>query len=195
MGLGAPNRRQQNCSQTASQWLDRDPLFLDTETTGLDDHAEICEIAVLDADGTSLVDTLVRPTGPIPDGARQVHGITDDDVRDAPTFAEIAPWLRDVLDGREVVIYNADYDVRLLRQSAQALKLPRQTWNGPPTFRCAMRLYAEYHGDWNSSKRSYAWHKQHAAARALGLALPDDLHRARADAELCWRIVRKIAGS
>ena len=194
MGLGAPNRRQQNCSQTASQWLDRDPLFLDTETTGLDDHAEICEIAVLDADGTSLVDTLVRPTGPIPDGARQVHGITDDDVRDAPTFAEIAPWLRDVLDGREVVIYNADYDTRLLTQSARARRLPPQPWGCPPTFRCAMRLYAEFRGDWNPSRGSYAWQKQHAAARALGLALPDDLHRARADAELCRRIIQTMAG-
>ncbi|MFB6287159.1 MAG: 3'-5' exonuclease, partial [Candidatus Bipolaricaulia bacterium] len=66
MGRGSPNRHQQNCSQTARQWLDRAPLFLDTETTGIDERAEICEIAVVAADGTSLVDTLVRPTGPIP---------------------------------------------------------------------------------------------------------------------------------
>lgn len=186
--------RQATVRRWARQWLNRDPLFLDTETTGLENHAEICEIAVIDTDGTSLVDTLVRPTGSIPAGAQRVHGIGDDDVRDAPTFAELAPTLREILDGREVVIYNADYDTRLLTQSAQALQLPQQAWTRPPTFRCAMRLYAEYHGHWNPSKRSYAWHKQHAAARALGLALPDDLHRARADAELCRRIVHKLAG-
>lgn len=194
MARNSADSRQWNCSQTARQWLDWDPLFLDTETTGLENHAEICEIAVLDVDGAALVDTLVRPTQAIPDGARRVHGISDDDVRDAPTFAEVAPELREVLDGREVVVYNADYDTRLLTQSAQALRLPRQSWHCPPTFRCAMRLYAEYHGAWNSSKQSYAWHKQSAAARALGLALPNDLHRARADAELCRRIIHKMAG-
>ena len=194
MASHADADRQATVQRWARQWLDRDPLFLDTETTGLENHAEICEIAVLAADGSSLVDTLVRPTGPIPDGARGVHGISDNDVRDAPTFAEVAPWLRDVLDRREVVIYNADYDTRLLTQSAQARRLPPQSWGRPPTFRCAMRLYAEYHGAWNPSRGAYAWHKQHAAARALGLALPDDLHRARADAELCRRIVRKMAG-
>lgn len=194
MASRADADRQATVQRWARQWLDRDPLFLDTETTGIDNRAEICEIAVVGADGTSLVDTLVRPTGSIPSGAQQVHGITDDDVRDSPTFAEVAPSLREILDGREVVIYNADYDVRLMRQSAQALRLPRQTWNGPPTFRCAMRLYAEHHGDWNPSKQSYAWQKQHVAARALGLALPDDLHRARADAELCRRIVCALAG-
>jgi len=193
MARHSADSRQWNCSQTARQWLDRNPLFLDTETTGIDERAEICEIAVVAADGTSLVATLVRPTGPIPDGAQRVHGIADEDVRDAPTFGELAPTLRDVLDGREVVIYNADYDIRLLTQSAQARQLPRQSWDRPPTFHCAMRLYAEYHGDWDPSRQSYTWHKQGAAARALGLALPDDLHRARADAELCRRIVHAMA--
>lgn len=179
MGLGSSDHRRQNCCQTARQWLDHDPLFLDTETTGIDNHAEICEIAVLDADGTALVDTLVRPTQPISAGARQVHGITDDDVRDAPTFAEVAPTLQKILDDREVVVYNADYDVRLMRQSAQALRLPRQTWNSPPRFHCAMGLYAQFHGDWNPTRQSYAWQKQHVAARTLRLVPPDDLHRAR----------------
>ncbi len=194
MASYADQDRRANVGRRARQWLDRAPVFLDTETTGLDNRAEICEIAVVAADGTSLVDTLVRPTQSIPDGACRVHGITDDDVRGSPTFAEVAPWLREVLDGREVVIYNADYDVRLLRQSAQARRLPSQAWDQSPTFRCAMQLYAEYHGAWNRSKRAYAWHKQHVAAGALGLALPEDLHRARADAELCRRIIRKMAG-
>jgi uncharacterized protein YprB with RNaseH-like and TPR domain len=41
-------------------WLNSNPLFLDTETTGLDEHAEIVELAVVDGQGEALNNTLVR---------------------------------------------------------------------------------------------------------------------------------------
>lgn len=44
-------------------------VFLDTETTGLDGNAEIIDIALVDRDGAVLLDTLIRPTRPIPWGA------------------------------------------------------------------------------------------------------------------------------
>ena len=51
--------------QTARKWMKDDPLFLDTETTGLDGQAEICELSVIDAGGSVLMDTLIRPLQPI----------------------------------------------------------------------------------------------------------------------------------
>ena len=77
--------------QTARGWLKADPIFLDTETTGLDKYAELCEIAILDAAGHILMDTLVRPLTLISPEASAVHGIID---------RMVVNPLRNVLKGR-----------------------------------------------------------------------------------------------
>ena len=41
--------------------LDRDPVVIDTETTGVGSQAEVCEIAIVGRTGETVVDTLVRP--------------------------------------------------------------------------------------------------------------------------------------
>ena len=68
--------------EVALRWLAAQPVFLDTETTGLDNRAEICEIAVLDPEGCTLLDTLVKPRQPIPQAATDVHGISDTDAEE-----------------------------------------------------------------------------------------------------------------
>ena len=73
-------------TQTAKLWLDSDPLFLDTETTGLHDDAEIVDVAVIDITGRSVLSTLVRPAGVIPVAATRIHGITPEMVAGAPTM-------------------------------------------------------------------------------------------------------------
>ena len=50
----------------AQAHLARQPLYLDTETTGLGRSAEIVDICIVDDAGQVLVDTLVRPRFPIP---------------------------------------------------------------------------------------------------------------------------------
>ncbi|WP_264835543.1 hypothetical protein [Burkholderia cenocepacia] len=50
---------------TANERLAVDPLFIDTETNGLDHHAAIVGIAILDRAGTVLIDTLVKPAIPM----------------------------------------------------------------------------------------------------------------------------------
>lgn len=66
--------------------------MIDIETTGIDPAADATiEIASVDLvrDGgiTNAMDTLVRPTKPIPPGASAVHHIIDDDVAHAPLSA------------------------------------------------------------------------------------------------------------
>lgn len=79
-------------------------VILDTETTALDGHT--VEIAVIDAaTGRKLMGTLVNPDAPISDGARWVHGITDEMVTDARSFAKVLPRLRKVTEGRTVLAY------------------------------------------------------------------------------------------
>lgn len=84
-------------------------VILDTETTDLDGY--VVEIAVVDAaTGDTLLDTLVNPGCPIQPGARWVHGISDNDVSDAPRWAEVLPDLLRVTEGRTVLAYNASFD-------------------------------------------------------------------------------------
>lgn len=77
--------------------LSKPLAVFDLETTGTDPVTDrVVEIAVLklQPDGTEeLFESRVNPRRPIPFSATAVHGITDADVRDAPTFAEIAPNL------------------------------------------------------------------------------------------------------
>src|SRR5688500_1472663 len=130
-------------------------VVVDTETTGLDPSAEAVQIAVLSLAGELLLDTLVRPSGPIPWGASRVHGITDGQVAGAPTYAELHGDLARLLERRSVVAYNAAFDERILRQTAarHGLRAPRARWE------CAMRQYARWRNEWDERKGDYRWHK------------------------------------
>lgn len=175
--------------------LAQSPIYLDTETTGLDINSEIVDIAILDSDGTPLLDTLVRPTCSIPADVTAVHGITDTDVANAPTFGELLPALRDILECRALVIYNAAYDTRLIEQSCflNGHRLRFATF-ATARIECAMLDYASFYGE-IGKYGNYRWQSLANAARQQGLAIPDDLHRARADAELTRQLVIKVAGA
>ena len=86
--------------------------FIDIETTGLDaNDDEILEVAVLDADGTVILDTLVQPlrhqSWPV---AEAIHGISARDVRNAPILAELRAHIRQAVDGCLVVAYRAEFE-------------------------------------------------------------------------------------
>ena len=101
--------------------LDRPLVVFDLETTGTDPATDrIVEISGLRIapDGTRQVKTRrLDPERPIPAGATAVHGITDDDVRGAPTFRQIARSLLEWLDGADLAGFNIlRFDVPLLER-------------------------------------------------------------------------------
>jgi DNA polymerase-3 subunit epsilon len=182
-------------SQTkiAAEWLARDPIFLDTETTGLDAQAEVCDLAIVDANGQVLLNTLIRTVRPIPPEAYAIHGISDLDVVNAPAFAQVVDQLRGLLRERLVVVYNAAFDRQMLIQSHKAAKTPPKYLQAA-NFVCAMELYAAHYGAWNSYYHSYRWQTLDKAAQQCRLAWAGEAHRALADAEMCRRVVRHMAG-
>lgn len=177
--------------KTARKWLTEKPIFLDTETTGLGLSAEIVDLALIDSNGKTLINTLIKPTVPITCEASKVHHIKDSDVLDAPSFPNILKMLTKLCIHRRVLIYNASFDMRVLLQSAKAHN------RGLPLIgpNCVMKAYAQFYGDWNNSRSSYKWQTQTNAAKQLGLELPTDLHRAAADAMLCRSIVTAMAAT
>ena len=70
--------------------LERKPVFLDKETTGLGPTDEVVDVAVVGFDGEGSLNTLVKPKRIIQFDATRVHGITNDMVRWAPSLSEIS---------------------------------------------------------------------------------------------------------
>lgn len=147
---------------TPQQWArkmlhaDTDALILDTETTGLHD-GEIVQIAVIDMDGNTILDTFVKPVLAIPSGATAVHGITAELVADAPVWATVSQQLQYLLRDQNVVIYNAVYDRKMMHKSAEHAGLPKVEWKELALFHCAMERYAEFYGEWNDYHGNYKW--------------------------------------
>lgn len=178
--------------ESARFWLEKKPIYLDTETTGLDYDDQICDLAIIDCDGTTLLNTLIKPTILIPGQASDLHHITNQMVAEAPGFDEIIVQFRRIVEDRLIIIYNAGFDTRMIQQTMAAHRLDPVM---VPAVDCAMLMYARFWGDWNNYHKSYRWHRLSAAARQCGLDIPSDLHRARADADLCRQVVEYVAGS
>jgi DNA polymerase-3 subunit epsilon len=94
-------------------------VFIDLETTGINITADrIVEISMLKVmpDGKKDVHThLINPTIPIPPETTAIHGISDDDVKDAPTFAEMAANFVQFIGNADLAGYNAiKFDFPLL---------------------------------------------------------------------------------
>ncbi len=138
----------------AQQKLKEGFVILDTETTGLSSSAQIVQIAVITHLGEVLLDTLVKPLIPIPEGATNIHGITDEHVKDAPSFGDIYPALFKALHGKEVLIYNKDYDLPILRSNRQLYHLPGFGMAGAG---CIMEWFAEYVGEPRWVKERRGW--------------------------------------
>jgi DNA polymerase III epsilon subunit-like protein len=119
-------------------------LILDTETTGLDVHDEIIQLAIVDMQGNVLLQTLVRPTVPVGTEARAIHEITDEVLAQAPYFSHRHDTIAVLLENRSVLAYNADFDRRLLAQTCAKYGLPPlavAAWD------CVMERYAHFWGE------------------------------------------------
>ena len=166
-----------------------DVLYLDTETTGLGTLDELVDIAAIDNSGRILLNSLIKPHRPIPADATAIHGISDLNVRDAPAWADVYPRFVELLANyQHVIVYNADFDQRLIRQtcSACALTVPRVSWH------CAMKKYATFAGVGSSYSGGYRWHQLGQAVTQLGVNLLPD-HSALADARACRAVVQAMA--
>ena len=96
-------------------------VFLDLETTGLSPREDgITEIgAVILRAGAAPREwsTLVKPAQPIPPEIARLTGISNEMVREAPCFAEVAPALAELLEGAVLVAHNARFDYAFLKQA------------------------------------------------------------------------------
>lgn len=103
-------------------------VVLDTETTGLEAKAghRIIEIGCIEIAGRRVGEQrlhhYINPEREIDEGAEAVHGISADFLADKPRFAEIVDEFLEFVNGAEVIIHNASFDVEFLDAELKRLK-------------------------------------------------------------------------
>lgn len=189
MALKAKLRSNEaRAGEIACAWLSENPLFLDTETTGLGYDAQIIELALVDAAGHVHFETRMKPTIPIEPDAAAIHGIDDTDLASAPTWPEVAHQVKELVTGRLVVIFNADFDSRMVHQTCSAFRESSDWWKTVET-RCAMYLAAKAFGATNS----YGTISLATATSIAGVTWTGAAHSAMADTLATVELVNAIA--
>ena len=168
-------------------------LIMDTETTGLDGNAEIIQIAIVDAKRNCVINSLVKPSNGIPPEATEIHGITDDDVADAPAWEEVQRHVSKVLCGHDIIVYNAVFDRRMLYQTNQRHGLERVDWKQTGDWHCLMEQYSERHGDWSDYHQSYKWVRLEEAAHHQKIKV-ENAHTALGDCLMTYDLFYKMYG-
>jgi len=104
-------------------------IVFDTETTGFG----VEEHRVLELGAVELVNRLptgntfhsyLNPERPIDPGAQRIHGITEERVKDAPKFAEVAPRWLEFVGEATLVAHNAEFDMAFMAMELQRIGLP-----------------------------------------------------------------------
>ncbi len=101
--------------------LEHPLVVFDLETTGLfprrDRIVEIAAVKINPDSSEETLEHLVNPTIPIPPETTAVHGISDDDVKSCPTFADLADEIYAFFEGCDVGGFNSDrYDIPCLEE-------------------------------------------------------------------------------
>jgi DNA polymerase-3 subunit epsilon len=159
------------------QLIQKDWAILDTETTGLYD-AEIVEIAIINYLGEILLDTLIKPSIPIPAELTDIHGISDAMVADAPTFPEVYPTDAALKDKR-VLIYNSAFDIKILNYCCGLHSVP--VLNLAKRSDCLMERVAQWVGNWSYYHKDY-WYVPLNGG-----------HRALADCTAAFELIKRMA--
>ena len=170
--------------------LGNDFLVLDSETTGLE-RGEVVQIAIINNKGETLLDTLVKPAWDIPAAATMIHGIKTETCNDAPTWMDIAPTIKTILEGKLLVVYNANYDRKIMHQTAERWGLPKTEWKEISTWLCAMDAFAEHFGEWNDYHQSYRWQRLSFAAKYCKVTVAD-AHNALGDCKMALGVTKHM---
>jgi DNA polymerase-3 subunit epsilon len=172
-------------------WDELPVALLDVETTGRDASSDrVIELGIVIAKGGEIIrrhNWMVNPEKPIPDEAKAIHGIGDDDVKDAPRFAEIAADVVAALSGCIPAAYNAPFDRAFVANELARAQPKGETAAAHPFLRADVvwidpLIWAR---ELHSHERSRTLGD--VAAR-LGITI-ENAHRASDDAEAALRVL------
>lgn len=166
-------------------------IVLDTETTGFDFNKgdRIVEIGCIEMIDRKITDNdfhvYINPERSMPIEAFNVHGLGDEFLADKPLFAEIGQSFLDYVDGAELIIHNAGFDIPFLNFELQRMGLPKVTERSEviDTLKLARELYPSQRNTLD------------ALCRRLGVDNSGrELHGALLDSELLAQVYLLMTG-
>lgn len=178
-------------------WAEQKLAIIDFETTGLSPEEDrVIEVGVACFERGELrarKSWLVNPGIPVPEQARAIHNISDEDLAGAPTFAEVVAELAALVEDHLPVAYNAAFDRAFLyaelgRAAAAGHKrsaTPPPAFDREVTWVDPLVWVRELHKDERG-------HRLTEVCARLGISL-DTAHRADADAEATGRVLLALA--
>lgn len=184
---------RQQAIEWAKQLLDRDHFcIMDVETTGLHAEDEICSIGAIDCQGNVIFNRLVRPMVLIHPEAQKIHYISNEAVANESTFDVVFMDFLKAIGNRDLVIYNAEHELRFIRQSLKSLgvriafanseRRGCKIFTNGGSIHCAMLWYARFMGEWNDKHGDYKWQK-----------LPNADHSSLGDCRATLGIIRQMS--
>ncbi len=103
-------------------------IFLDIETTGLSfkDNHKIVEIACVETNNLiptkKIFHKTINPERNVPDEAFKIHGFSTSFLQDKPKFKEIADELLNFIDGKDLIIHNASFDIPFINHELKLIQ-------------------------------------------------------------------------
>ena len=117
--------------------------------------------------------------------AKDLHGIDLRMLKDAPTFQEILPKLREILNGKLVIAYNAEFEHRMFITTVRKYFKKIETKEDIKfEMRCAMVAYSHYIGEWSDYYKDYKFQK-----------LPGSTHNVIEDCLAVLKIIKEMANA
>lgn len=184
--------------KTESYWkiqkskMEKNPenyVVVDVETTGVGEHDEIIQLSILTLEGKVLFNSHFKPTRKVHSKATEKHGLTNDDLLDAPLWTEKWNEISKLIEGKILIGYNVKEDVRFIYQTCKKYKTYLK---GKLNSLCAMK-YANHICKYLESCSSLL-----KSANYLGAKITDEEfelrgHEALFDAYLCLYVINKDA--
>ena len=166
-------------------------IVLDTETTGLDPEAghRVIEAAALELVDRRLTGAAFHryfdPEREIDEGAERVHGMSYAELAAQPKFAEFADELLAFLDGAELIIHNAPFDLAFLDAELDRCSRPRLSGRHPilDTLELARRRHPGQRNSLDALCTRYGVNASHRT-----------VHGARLDAQLLAEVYLAMTG-
>lgn len=173
-------------------------VVLDTETTtwANDPSCEVVQLAIVDLDGNALFNQRIKPhQTTVSLSAAKVHGITDEMLVNEKHIEDYLPYIRDAIQGKYIIAYNAAFDEPALANAFRHAKIEAVPVAG---WQCAMIQYTKhnpnklYKKGRSKDKGGAKWKLTEAVEQQRMLAR-EDAHDALANVIMTVDLIKSMA--
>ncbi len=182
-----------NTQQMAQSILKTNPVFLDTETTGLGEDDQIIEISVINTQGRVMIDKLVKTQKECHPKALETHGISPEKIAEfGYDWTLIQPVLLSIFGCYPVAIFNASFDLRLIKQTCAEHGLPVPDCVHIDVMELANRHFNR-HAIWDKERSQFRRLSLARCCELAGVEFEGKAHRALSDSKVTLALLQAMA--